>query len=136
MKIYDVEKQKLELFIERYENFIKNGEYGKKELSVEDKDCVSMMIIDLCCICDQNRQNPKNLSYWNNSLIDEFVKNNQDFYQRCKVIRDSFIAHLDHSNEKMLKINNAIENMGLEDSISFKNFYILCKNIVLTAEII
>ena len=133
MKIYSIEKQKLELFIERYENFIKNGEYGKKELSVGDKDRVSMMIIDLCCICDQHR---KSSSYWNNSSIDEFVKNNQDFYQRCKVVRDSFIAHLDHSNEKMLKINNTIENLSLDDSIAFKNFYILCRDIISTAEII
>lgn len=133
MKICSIEKQKLELFIERYESFIKNGEYGKKELSVGDKDYVSMMIIDLCCICDQSREGS---SHWNNSLIDEFVKNNRDFYQRCKVVRDSFIAHLDRSNEKMLKINNAIKDMGLDDSISFKNFYILCKDIISTAEII
>lgn len=133
MKIYSIEKQKLELFIERYKNFIKNGEYGKKELSVGDKDCVSMMIIDLCCICDQSREGS---SHWNNSLIDEFVKNNQDFYKRCKVVRDSFIAHLDHSNEKMLKINNTIENLSLDDSIAFKNFYILCREIISTAEII
>lgn len=87
MKIYNVEKERLQLFVDRYENFIKTAPFVKKEFSPADKDCLSMMLIDFCCICEQNQESD---AYWNNELIDNFVKDNFNFYRSCKVLRDSF----------------------------------------------
>lgn len=133
MKIYNVEKERLQLFIDRYENFIKTAPFVKKEFSPADKDCLSMMLIDFCCICEQN---PKSDAYWNNELINNFVKDNSVFYNNCKVLSDSFVAHLDHSDKKALKVMTVSEKLGLLDSISLKKFCNLCKNIISTAEII
>ena len=131
MKIYRVEKEKLELFVERYESFMKTAPFVRRELSLQDKDCMSMILIDFCCICDQ-----KGKSYWNNPLIDEFVTSHEDFYLKQRVVRDSFIAHLDHSEAKVLKINSAIHSLTLGDSNTLKEFYNLCRKILAESEVI
>ena len=90
-----------------------------------------MILIDFCCICDQ-----KGKSYWNNPLIDEFVTSHEDFYLKQRVVRDSFIAHLDHSEAKVLKINSAIHSLTLGDSNTLKEFYNLCRKILAESEVI
>lgn len=127
----DYEIERLQNFVNRYDEFQKHGVAPKTTLSIEERDMVAMMVIDICCISEQE-QNPqcKNNAAWHNKDIDNFVKLHNNFYKRFKAVRDSLIAHLDHNISKQERVNYSVYTMSIYTTFELKEFYNLCKQII------
>lgn len=127
MENYEIDK--LQQFVERYEKFQRYGMVLKQKLSVEERDMVCMMIIDFCCISEQDPEY-KHHSAWHNEDIDDFIYHHANLYIRLKTIRDSLIAHLDHNISKQQRVMYVADTMCIYTSLELKEFYELCKQII------
>lgn len=127
MKDYEIDK--LQQFVDRYEKFQRYGMVLKQKLSVEERDMVCMMIIDFCCISEQDSEY-KHHSAWHNEDIDDFIYHHTNLYIRLKTIRDSLIAHLDHNISKQQRVMYVADTMCIYTSLELKEFYELCKQII------
>nr|DAI49913.1 MAG TPA: hypothetical protein [Caudoviricetes sp.] len=125
MEEYKIDR--LQCFIARYEELQKHGIVAKRDLTIEEKDMVAMLIIDFCCITSQNLNDG---SYWRNADIDKFVETHSALHTQLKTIRDNFIAHLDHSKYKQEKVYIQSKARMVSSSYELKEFYIFCKQLV------
>lgn len=131
--MYQVERDRLASFVKEYEWILQHPLVNsQKEASVEQEAIMYMSIINLCAICEQNR---KSSAYWNNAEIDNFIQNHTYLYQKMKLFRDSYIAHLDHSGAKEEQMVLTLQSMStdLEFSKALLDFYLLCKKLVKSA---
>ena len=125
----DYEIERLQNFVNRYDEFQKHGVAVKQELSIEERDMVCMMIIDFCCISEQDPEH-KHRSAWHNVYIDDFICHHANLYARFKTIRDSLIAHLDHKTSKQERVKYSVNTMSKYTTFELKEFYDLCKQII------
>ena len=123
----DYEIDRLRSVVERYENVQKRGFVVKRNLTIDEKDAIAMLIIDFCCITSQNL---KDGSYWRNADIDKFVETHSALHTQLKTIRDNFIAHLDHSKSKLERVILQSKMGGISASRDLNEFYILCKQLI------
>lgn len=125
-----VELDRLKQFVSEYEEVTKVSTF-KTQLSLTEKTIISTIIIDFCCICEQDHGKRKNPAAWHNKKIDKFVHKNEKFYKQTKTIRDSFVAHIDHNGAKEEQILNVFKPFDLEYSKTMKEFYALCKELLM-----
>lgn len=127
MENYEIDK--LQQFVDRYDEFQKHGVAVKQKLSIEERDMVCMMIIDFCCISEQDPEH-KYHSAWHNDDIDNFIDRHMDLYTKFKTVRDSLIAHLDHNISKQQRVIRSVDAMSKYTTFELKEFYNLCKQII------
>lgn len=132
--MYDVEIDRLKQFIEEYEE-IQKTPVIKAKLNIVEKSLVAMTVIDFCCICEQDGvdksgKRRKNIAAWHNKKIDEFVCANGKLYNTMKTLRDSFVAHIDHTATREEKVDKILKSFGLLRAIEIQKFYSLCKRLL------
>lgn len=88
-----------------------------------------MMVIDFCCISEQDPEY-KHHSAWHNDDIDNFIYHHTNLYIKFKTIRDSLIAHLDHNASKQQRVIYSVDTMSKYTTFELKEFYNLCKQII------
>lgn len=125
----DYEIDKLQQFVDRYDEFQKHGVAVKQKLTIEERDMVCMMVIDFCCISEQDPEY-KHHSAWHNDDIDNFIYHHTNLYIKFKTIRDSLIAHLDHNASKQQRVIYSVDTMSKYTTFELKEFYNLCKQII------
>lgn len=105
-KLYVCEKEILNQFIDNYDYILKRSKSigTKNYFTLNDKNALSMIVIQFCLICEQ-----RGYAHWGYSEIDNFVTENSEFHNDVKVFRDSYLCHLDHSAEKEQRIIKACD---------------------------
>ena len=131
-KLYVCEKEILNQFIDNYDYILKRSKSigTKNYFTLNDKNALSMIVIQFCLICEQKRKQ-NGYAHWGYREIDNFVAENHGFYNDVKTFRDSYLCHLDHSAEKeqeILDVCDKYKSVFCDSRMHI--FYDLVKNLL------